>query len=311
MTESLQLVTILFADISESSRLYRTLGDARAASLIAAFLDQLTEVTHSVGGQVVDRIGDEVMASFPTAEAAVRAAVGMQWATQEFPDSRAAEGVSLAVRIGFHAGQAAMADGRPVGQAVYRAKRVVDQAKAHQIVLDGETGKLLGATGAWELRPMGTTGLKGQDRPAELLEVLWNANHGTSILPNRPGLDERIIGVEIECGQERLQVEEHQRVAFGRLPPCDVVLADTAVSRTHAHIISRTQGVYLKDVSRNGCYIKQDGEQVARFLHREEVALAGAGLIGFGRAPAVNAPHTIRYRCIADEELAGRHECDA
>jgi len=74
-------LAVLFVDISESAKLYRALGDTQAAAVIASFLDQLARITRGVDGQVVDRIGDEVMAMFPTAAAAVRAAVGMQWAT--------------------------------------------------------------------------------------------------------------------------------------------------------------------------------------------------------------------------------------
>ena len=42
----------------------------------------------------------------------------------------------LAVRIGLHTGPTMMEDKRPKGQSVYRAKRVVENTKAHQILLE-------------------------------------------------------------------------------------------------------------------------------------------------------------------------------
>lgn len=300
MPDPAQPLAVLFVDISESSKLYRALGDTQAAAVIASFLDRLARITRAADGQVVDRIGDELMATFPTAAAAVRAAVAMQWATVHQAPSDLPPGLQLAVRVGLHAGPATLTDGRPVGQVVYRAKRVVEHAKAHQILLDAETSGLLGES-EWTLHPLGTAELKGQDRPADLVEVHWNAAHGTAINQTRPATEERCVGVALEVGAKQVQVAEHQRLSVGRLPPCDLVLDADVVSRTHAHIISRTQGVFLKDVSRNGCYVKQHGDGEPRFLHQAEAQLSGRGLIGLGRAPSLNAPHTIAYTCLTEE----------
>lgn len=58
------------------------------------------------------------------------------------------------------------------------------------------------------------------------------------------------------------------------------------------------------DVSRNGCYVKQAVEAEPRFLHQAEALLSGSGLIGLGRAPLLNAAHTIRYTCLTEEDNA-------
>ena len=39
------LLTILFVDISESSKLYRLLGDQQASRVVADLLDRLAEIT--------------------------------------------------------------------------------------------------------------------------------------------------------------------------------------------------------------------------------------------------------------------------
>ncbi len=290
--------TLLFVDISESSKLYRALGDGQASALITSLLNHLSSIIETSRGQVVDHIGDELMAFFPQPEDAIHAAVDMQRAATGFDSSHLSEQVQLAVRIGLHAGLATFSEGRPLGQVVYRAKRVTEHAKAHQIVLDAETSHALGPSTPWPLRPMGTAELKGQDRAADLLEVTWNTAAGTAVNQSPPMRAEHYSRIVLKAAGLRYEVDEHQRASLGRLPPCDIVLSSDVVSRTHAHVIGRSQGVYLKDVSRNGCYVKQEGTVEPQYLHNGELALSGSGLIGFGRVPSPHAPHTLHYTCL-------------
>ena len=67
-------LTILFADISGSTRLYEVLGDAPARAKVATCLQLLTEITERFGGTVIKTIGDEIMCTFSSPNAAVLAA---------------------------------------------------------------------------------------------------------------------------------------------------------------------------------------------------------------------------------------------
>src|SRR5256885_2707693 len=69
--------TVLFADVSGSTRLIETAGDAVALKAIARCIERLRKAAESTGGQVVKTIGDEVMVLFPTPDAAVQAAAEM------------------------------------------------------------------------------------------------------------------------------------------------------------------------------------------------------------------------------------------
>ena len=55
-----KLVGVLFADISGSTRLYDTLGDAQAKRMIDECLDVMRAASARYGGRVVKTIGDEV-----------------------------------------------------------------------------------------------------------------------------------------------------------------------------------------------------------------------------------------------------------
>ena len=223
----------------------------------------------------------------------------MQWAANDFthehlpPDSR------LAVRIGLHTGPTMMENERPKGQSVYRAKRVVENTKAHQILLDHETFDFLEDAGQWDVRPLNTIGLKGQGKPASLVEVFWNKAESTLLNHQKPQLPTAAVGVTLEAGGDTIQVEEHQRISVGRLAPCEIVLPHSSISRIHAYFKSRKQSIYVEDVSTNGCYVQQDGEAAPNFVHGDEVALIGSGLIGLGKPPESGSLHTIRYACIS------------
>ena len=70
-------VAILFADVVGSTQLYETLGDDRARETVAECLEIMKAATEENGGTVIKTMGDEVMATFPTANAAITAAAGL------------------------------------------------------------------------------------------------------------------------------------------------------------------------------------------------------------------------------------------
>src|SRR2546421_11796884 len=73
MEESRQ-TTVLFADVSGSTKLYETAGDAAALTAIGRCIERMRKAAESTGGRVVKTIGDEIMALFPSPDAAAGAA---------------------------------------------------------------------------------------------------------------------------------------------------------------------------------------------------------------------------------------------
>ena len=72
--------TVLFADISGSTRLFEKYGDVRARQIESRVLDLLAERTVAHQGVVVKTIGDEIMSRFPEAILGVKSACDMQQA---------------------------------------------------------------------------------------------------------------------------------------------------------------------------------------------------------------------------------------
>ncbi|HKL62140.1 MAG TPA: adenylate/guanylate cyclase domain-containing protein, partial [Woeseiaceae bacterium] len=96
-------VAILFADVVGSTQLYETLGDDRARETVAECLEIMKTATEENGGTVIKTMGDEVMATFETANAAITAAAVMQKRISD-NEELIGGGDKVSIRIGCHFG---------------------------------------------------------------------------------------------------------------------------------------------------------------------------------------------------------------
>src|SRR5436853_6966145 len=91
--------TVLFADVSGSTKLYDSVGDTAAFEAIGACIDRLRQSAEADGGRVVKTMGDEVMVLFPSPDAAASAATRMHTAVESLPTVGSHK---LALRICVH-----------------------------------------------------------------------------------------------------------------------------------------------------------------------------------------------------------------
>ena len=64
-------LAILFADVVGSTRLYDIMGDVRARDMVAICIEVMRNATEQRQGTVIKTMGDEVMATFTTADDAL------------------------------------------------------------------------------------------------------------------------------------------------------------------------------------------------------------------------------------------------
>jgi class 3 adenylate cyclase len=123
-------LTILFTDLKGSTALYDRVGDLAAFDLVRSHFGELLAAVGAEGGGVVKTIGDAVMATFPTPDRALRAAMRMREAMRRINEERGNE--DLALNIGLHEGPclAVMLDDRQdyFGLSVNIASRVQELA---------------------------------------------------------------------------------------------------------------------------------------------------------------------------------------
>src|SRR6202158_150700 len=95
-------LTFLFTDLKGSTELYDRVGDLVAYDLVRAHFRVLNEIIAAEAGAVVKTIGDAVMATFPTPDRAVAAALRMRDAMRGLNDGHNRE--DLLLKIGIHEG---------------------------------------------------------------------------------------------------------------------------------------------------------------------------------------------------------------
>ncbi len=95
-------LTFLFTDLKGSTELYERVGDLVAFDLVKAHFRVLNEIVAAEAGAVVKTIGDAVMATFPTPNRAIAAALRMREAMQDLNDGHSRE--DLLLKIGIHEG---------------------------------------------------------------------------------------------------------------------------------------------------------------------------------------------------------------
>lgn len=134
---SIAHLALLFSDLTGSTALYQSVGDARAFAIVQEHFRDMTEVVTAHGGAIVKTMGDAVMATFPSEHDAIKSAIAM---TQRCREHHGAQG--LGAKLGVYAGAclAVRANDRLdfFGTTVNLAARLQAQANGGQLVITAE-----------------------------------------------------------------------------------------------------------------------------------------------------------------------------
>ena len=172
-------LTILFTDLRGSTALYDRIGDLAAFDLVRSHFGALLDAVAAEGGAVVKTIGDAVMATFPTPDRALRAAMRMREKMRKINQGRGSE--YLALNIGLHSGPclAVMLDDRQdyFGQTVNIASRVQGLAEpdailaTKPIIESSEVARLLTESSYRTTPRSSSLPLRGVSEAFEIYEV--------------------------------------------------------------------------------------------------------------------------------------------
>jgi class 3 adenylate cyclase/tetratricopeptide (TPR) repeat protein len=172
-----RLVTVLFADLVDSTRLVESLDPEDARGRLDDLFRRLAAEVHRLGGTLEKYVGDAILAvfGFPTthgddAARAVRAALAMRDAARSL--SAELTDFPPQLRIGLDTGEvvASLAgDLRLAGEAVHSAARIQQAAEPDQILASTRTLRSVGdpvQTGARR-----SILARGKQRPIDVVEV--------------------------------------------------------------------------------------------------------------------------------------------
>jgi len=299
MTERRPL-TILFADVSGSTRLFESRGDEAARRIIAGVLLALAEIVARHGGRVIKTIGDEIMCTFPGPLHGLLAATDMHRRIKGDPEFQRD---NLAIRVGLHHGEALVENGDVFGDAVNTAARMADKSLARRDQIVATASTVLGITNTTGLRvrPLGSAWVLGKQAPIDIVDVLWQEDlaHVTTVqrvmqavdgpAPERPRLTLRYRSRVYE-------VDDATPFSIGRDPASSLVIETEWVSRNHALIEWKRGYFMLADRSTNGSWLKV-GDDDELFVHRDETHLRRAGSISLGQVHRLDDADLVWFQC--------------
>ena len=289
-------LAVLFADVSDSTRLYESIGDTAAFGSVREIIGLLRGITDVFGGRVVKTIGDGLMCAFPVADAAASAAGEMQRQIAQRPPLK--DGKMLTIRVGFHFGPV-IQDGEDVfGDSVNVAARMSGLAFAGQAITTGETVAVLSPQMREIMRRLDALPVKGKVEEVEVHELLWQASSDRTVIPGRAApAPAPAVGPRIRLVHRGKEQTFKDSIFIGRDATGNhLVVASTMASRRHAKIELRGGKFVLVDQSSNGTFVTL-GNNAEMRLRREEAILYGSGVIALGQSAAAAGDEVVEFHC--------------
>ena len=285
---------VLFADVSGSTRLYETAGDALAMAGIGSCLALLGKIAETNHGRVIKTIGDEILAMFLSASAAADAAMAMHEGVAGLPP---VGGTRLGIRIGFHFGPVTERDGDVFGDSVNLASRLANLAARDQIITSEQSVQALEPRLIEVCRPLYSAQVEGKETEVKLWELLWRqSDEGLTIAASRSLYNPTLTVLRLTYRDLELQLSaDRNSVLVGRDASADFVIKDRKASRAHARILRRLEKFVLVDSSANGTFVKIEGEPEL-VLRRENFVLHGRGVIAFGQSCS-RTEELVEFQC--------------
>lgn len=282
MSQQAANLAILFADINGSTELYDKLGNVQARAIIAKCIELMTAEVTAHQGTVIKTIGDEIMCTFPSAEAAMNAAMRMQLV---FELRQPGGNYPIFIHSGFHFGPVICESGDVYGDAVNVAALITRMTRAREIMTTEATAQLLPAESRRKVRQILRAGLKGKEGEINIYRVVWDQDDTLYTRVGRPAERPGIPSGELVLhyrGYTYRIDEQHRTLLLGRDQHCDVVVPSLLASRQHARVEFRSGKYVLADFSANGTYLRFRDGQIIRLAH-EETVLHASGSISLGQ----------------------------
>jgi class 3 adenylate cyclase/tetratricopeptide (TPR) repeat protein len=217
-----KVVTILFADLADSTTMAERHDPERVRHVIGRYFDEMQRVLERHGGTVEKFVGDAIMSVFghpiaheDDAVRAVRAAAEMRVTLSALNDQLHRNfGLRLETRTGINTGEVVAGDPAfghafVTGDTVNTAKRFEEAAQHGEILLGEDTLRLV--RDAVRVERIESLTLKGKQLPVPAFRLLDVSMEAPGIVRR---LDSPIVGREHEL--EKLRAAFDQTVADGR-----------------------------------------------------------------------------------------------
>ncbi len=285
-------VTVVFADLTGSTGVFESLGNAKATKAITRLTQWIGQVCALHEGYVVKNLGDGVLMVFPENMDAVHAVIELQRLHRErIRDWPAA--LKMNLQIGLASGEIVEQEGDCFGDAVNLASRLSDLSGSEQILATSSVIEKIGRNSQIRTQCLGALEIRGRTEACVVHRIEWQRDVKTDFLtvPSAlnaasasknqqpvwmPSIDLTWLDVQAAFTQNQLPL------TVGRDSACNFIVEDPRVSRRHAIIEYRAGKFYLEDTSSYGTWVRFSDSSAMVALRRQECVLMVGGEIALG-----------------------------
>lgn len=282
--------TVVFADLTGSTGVFETLGNAKATEAITRLTQWISRVCEAHDGRVVKTLGDGVLAVFPRCSDAVSAVVELQRSHLKrilnWPPK-----LRMRLQVGVASGEVVEVDGDCYGDAVNVASRLSDLSGADQIWATDSVIRQVAEPGEGvRFRSLGPISIRGKAEQRVIYRIEWQEEVASALFTAPASLDH--LSPRPDAAPGRIELawldvnaafpSNQMPVHLGRVSEADFVVNDQRVSRLHAKIEWRDNHFVLTDLSSYGTWVRFAGSDTELALRRGECVLLGNGDIALG-----------------------------
>ncbi|MHB1199154.1 MAG: adenylate/guanylate cyclase domain-containing protein [Polaromonas sp.] len=297
-------VTVVFADLTGSTGVFESLGNAKATRAITRLTQWIGRVCEACGGRVVKYLGDGVFIVFSQNSNAVEAVTELQRVHRErirnWP-----EPLKMRLQIGLARGEIIEQDGDCFGDAVNVASRLSGLSGPDQIFATDVVIQQLAPDSLVRFRCLGALEIRGRTEACVVHRIEWQPEvmsesftvHASLTPPSPARADEQPETIELSClGVNAAFTRAELPIFLGRDHEAQFVVQDPRVSRRHARIEWRADKFYLEDVSSYGTWIRFSDSTAVVALRRQECVLPLEGTIALGASFEDSTVPTISFK---------------
>ena len=286
---------VLFVDVTDSTKIYESLGDTVALALINGVFSRLEKIVAKYNGLVVKSLGDGIICVFEDPDNAFRAACEIQTTVHS-----AAQGTTnrLQLKIGFTYGSVILSKGDVFGDTMNVCARLVVLANPEQILTSAQTVEALSPGLRSRCRALFPTRIKGKADEVAVSEVMWRYDPAVTETNLARADFAKAVQLSLKLiyrGNIFIVNRSRPTLQMGRDEGNDIVIVSLFASRVHARVHTREGHFVLTDLSSNGTFLMVDEHSSEVHLRREEAVLGGRGWIGLGKNATTHGDHSVRF----------------
>lgn len=282
--------TVVFADLTGSTGVFESLGNAKATQAITRLTQWIGQVCKSHRGHVVKYLGDGVLILFKESKNAVEAATELQEVHQNrirnWP-----EPLKMRLQVGMARGEVVEHDADCYGDAVNVASRLSDLSGPDQILASDTVIQQLPGNSLVRSRCMGEIPIRGRTESCLVHRIEWQSEVLSEVFTVPASLMASSISptviksafIVLSWLDINISFSSTELPVFlGRDTSAQFVVQDPRVSRKHAQIEWRDGKFYLEDISSYGSWVRFTDSSVTMALRRQECVLSHDGEIALG-----------------------------